>query len=238
LEQKIKKLKDHYIVCGYGRMGRFICRDLAAKPVPFVIIEKDAEAFSEEDWDKYLIMTGDADRDETLIEAGIKTAKGLISVVSTDADNLYIVLTARGLNPSLSIVARAGNEGSEQKLMRAGATKVISPYQIGAHSISQAVLRPTVVDFLEFATQYGNLELNIEEVLIGEGSPLDGRQLYKSGIRQDMNIIIVAIKGRDGKMDFNPSPNRMLGAGDTLVALGPPEKLNMLDGITKGGARA
>jgi len=234
LENRIKKLKDHYIICGFGRMGRFICRDLAARPVPFVVIEKDAGAFSEDDWDRYLIITGDADQDETLVEAGIKRAKGLISVVSTDADNLYIVLTARGLNPNLLIVARAGDEGSEHKLMRAGATKVISPYQIGAHRISQAVLRPTVVDFIEFATRYENIELNIEEVRVGDGSPLAGRELNRSGIRSDLGIIIVAIKAVNGKMEFNPSPDRVLDKGDTLVALGPPEKLKMLDGITRG----
>jgi len=236
LEHKIKNLKDHYIVCGFGRMGRFVSRDLAARPVPFVVIEKDAESFSQDDWDRYLIINGDADQDETLVEAGIKRAKGLISVVTTDADNLYIVLTARGLNPSLYIVARAGEEGSEQKLMRAGASKVISPYQIGAHRISQAVLRPTVVDFIEFATRYENLDLNIEEVRIGADSPISGRELNKSGIRRDLGIIIVAIKGKDGKMDFNPSPDRVLQTGDTLVALGPPDQIKMLDSITRGVA--
>lgn len=234
LEKEIRKLKDHYIICGYGRMGRFICRELAAKPVPFVVIEKDMEVVPPADWDKYLFLQGDADKDETLIEAGIKQARGLISVVSTDADNLYIVLTARGLNPGLSIVARAGEEGSEQKLRRAGATKVISPYQIGALKIAQAVLRPGVSDFLELATQTSNLELKMDEIPIMPGSKMAGKLVKDSGIRQDLNIIVVAIKKQDGGMEYNPSPNSILDAGDMLIALGQPERLKELEKIASG----
>ncbi len=232
LEQKIKKLKDHYIVCGFGRMGRLICRELAGGPVPFVIIEKDMGNIEEADWEKYLIMQGDADRDETLVEAGIKSARGLISVVSTDAQNLYIVLTARGLNEGLYIVARAGEEGSEHKLVRAGANKVISPYHIGADRIAQAMLRPTVVDFIEFATRSENIELKLEEVKVGSGSPLVGRAIKDSGIRQTLDIIIVAIKRADGKMEFNPNPNSILREADCLIALGRPEQVKLLEKIT------
>ncbi len=232
LEQKIKKLKDHYIVCGFGRMGRLICRELSGGTVPFVIIEKDAGNIEEADWEKYLIMQGDADRDETLIDAGIKRAKGLISVVSTDAQNLYIVLTARGLNEDLYIVARAGEEGSEHKLRRAGANKVISPYHIGADRIAQAMLRPAVVDFIEFATRSENMDLKLEEVKVGSGSPLVGRAIKDSGIRQKLDIIIVAIKRADGKMEFNPNPNSILREADCLIALGRPEQVKLLEKIT------
>lgn len=235
LEQKIKHLKDHYIVCGFGRMGRLICRELARKPVPFIVIEKDTKNISAEDWERYLIIQGDADRDETLMEAGIARAKGLITVVSTDADNLYIVLTARGLSPGLYIVARAGEDGSEQKLRRAGASKVISPYLIGADRMAQAVLRPNVMDFIEFATQAENLELKMEEVTIGKGSSLAGLAISQSGIRQELGIIIVAIKHSGGKMEFNPSPSAVLNRGDCLIALGQPSQLKMLEEITAGG---
>jgi voltage-gated potassium channel len=234
LEQKISQLKDHYIVCGFGRMGRLICRELARKPVPFVVIEKKSENITESDWEKYMIIQGDADRDETLLEAGIKRAKGLITVVTTDAENLYIVLTARGLNPDLYIVARAGEDGSEQKLRRAGASKVISPYLIGADRMAQAVLRPAVVDFIEFATQTENMELKMEEVMISQGSSLAGLAINKSGIRQELGIIIVAIKRADGKMEFNPSPNAVLHEGDRLIALGQPEQMKALEEITLG----
>ena len=234
VEQKIRKLKDHYIVCGFGRMGRLICRELMRKPVPFVIVERDTALISEADWEKYLILQGDADKDDTLVEAGIMHAKGLITVVSTDADNLYIVLSARGLNPNLYIVARAGEEGSEQKLLRAGASKVISPYLIGADRMAQAVLRPAVVDFIEFATQAENMELQMEEVTINSGSPLSGLAINQCGIRQELGIIIVAIKRGDGKMEFNPNPASVLHEGDRLIALGQPAQLKVLDEITFG----
>ena len=238
LEQKIKKLKDHYIVCGFGRMGRIICQELASSPVPFVVIERNVENIEDAAWEKYLIMHGDADRDETLVEAGIKKAKGLISVVSTDADNLYIVLSARGLNDGLYIVARAGDEGSEQKLLRAGASKVISPYHIGADRIAQAMLRPAVVDFIEFATQSENMDLKMEEVTMAKGSSLVGRAIKDSGIRQDLDIIVVAIKHADGKMEFNPNPGSILREADCLIALGRPEQMKLLEKITSANDAA
>jgi voltage-gated potassium channel len=234
LEKEIAKLKGHYIVCGYGRMGRFIARELAGKPVPFVIIERNAESIPEADREKYLFYIGEADKDDTLVDAGIDRAKGLITVVSTDAENLYIVLTARGLNPKLSIVARAGEEGSETKLKRAGANRVISPYLIGAHKIAQAVIRPAVLDFLEFATSSENMDLNMEEVSILPGSLMAGKKIKDSGIRQELDIIIVAIKKATGAMNFNPSPGGVLEEGDVLIALGRPDMLRRLEGMAKG----
>lgn len=234
VEQKIKELKDHYIVCGFGRMGRLICRELDRKPVPYVIIEKNTDNITEAEWESSLIIKGDADKDDVLLKAGVDRARGLITVVSTDADNLYIVLTARGLNPDLYIVARAGEEGSEKKLIRAGASKVISPYLIGADRMAQAVLRPAVVDFIEFATQSENLELKMEEVTINAGSSLAGLAINQCGIRQDLGIIIVAIKRSDGKMEFNPSPESVLHEGDCLIALGQPAQLKVLEEITNG----
>jgi voltage-gated potassium channel len=234
VEQKIKHLKDHYIVCGFGRMGRLIAKELASKPVPFVVIEKNSSFITETDWDKYLIIQGDADKDDVLLEAGVMRAKGLITVVSTDADNLYIVLTARGLNPELFIVARSGEDGSEKKLLRAGASKVISPYLIGADRMAQAVLRPAVVDFLEFATKSENLELRLEEVTICPGSKLAGVALKDSGIRLDLGIIVVAIKRSSGNMEFNPDPDSILEADDCLIALGQPDQMKVLEGLTLG----
>jgi len=234
LEKKIKKLKDHYIICGFGRMGRLIARELEKKPAPFVVIERDTSKIDDEDLERYLIMEGAADKDETLVEAGIERAKGIITVVSTDAENLYIVLTARGLNPNISIVARAGEEGSEQKLIRAGANKVISPYLIGAHQMAQAVVRPAVLDFLEFATQSENLELQMEEVPINHGSSIAGLALKDCGIRQDLGIIILAIKRVNGEMEFNPNPTSVLHEGDHLIALGRPTQMKVLEEITMG----
>ena len=231
LEKKIKELKDHYIICGYGRMGKIICRELKEKNRKFLVIEKTPVPLS--DKEDMLIIQGDATRDEMLIEAGIEKAKGLVSVLPTDAENLFVVLSARGLNPYLSIVARAGDEGSEQKLLRAGADKVVSPYHIGGLRIAHTVLKPAVVDFIEFATKSGNIDLQMEEVKIQEASRLSGLTLDECGIGRELGIIIVAIKKTDGDLKFNPTFRSAIHAGDTLIALGEISKLKILEDMAK-----
>lgn len=230
LEKKIKELKNHYIVCGYGRMGKIICRELRAKNIKFVAIEKKLDIFVEKE--DLLIFEGDATKDEILKEAGIERAKGLISVLPTDAENLFVVLSARELNPDLFIVARAGEEGSEQKLLRAGADRVVSPYHIGGLRIAHTVLKPAVVDFIEFATKSGNIDLQMEELTVQEGSKLAGLTLDECGIGRDLGIIIVAIKKTTGDMKFNPTFRTSIKAGDTLIALGEISKLKILEDIT------
>jgi len=153
LEKKIEALKDHYIICGYGRIGALICKEFAARPLSFVVVEKNPLIIEKLEQDDYPFLRGDATDDDTLLKAGIKRAKGLISVVTSDTENVYITLTARGLNPELYILARSGEEGSEIKLKRAGANKVVSPYLIGGSRMAQAILRPNVVDFIEIATE-------------------------------------------------------------------------------------
>ena len=227
LEKKIKELKDHYIICGYGRMGKIICRELKNKDVEFVIVEKEPSVLKGNE--AVLILQGDATKDETLKELGIEKAKGLISVLPSDAENLFVVLSARVLNPKLLIVARAGEEGSEQKLLRAGADKVISPYHIGGLRIAHTVLKPAVVDFIEFATKTGNLDLQMEEIKIQEGSGLIGQTLDECGIGRELGIIIVAIKQADNEMKFNPTFRSVIKDGDTLIALGEIAKLKMLE---------
>src|SRR5208283_5048352 len=203
LEKKIKALNKHYVICGYGRMGNIVCRELKAKKQKFLVIEKKTDQHRNEE--DILIMEGDATQDAVLKEAGIEKAKGLISVLPTDAENLFVVLSSRGLNPDLFIVARAVEEGSEQKLLRAGADRVISPYNIGGRYIAHTVLKPAVVDFIEFATRSGNIELQMEEVTITEDSKLVGLSLDESGIGRDLGIIVVAIRIRSGEMRFNPT---------------------------------
>lgn len=229
LEKKIKELKNHYIVCGYGRMGKIICRELMGKNIKFVAIEKKLDIFVEKE--DLLIFEGDATKDEILKEAGIERAKGLISVLPTDAENLFVVLSAKELNPDLFIVARAGEEGSEQKLLRAGADRVVSPYHIGGLRIAHTVLKPAVVDFIEFATKSGNIDLQMEELTVQEGSKLAGLTLDECGIGRDLGIIIVAIKKTTGEMKFNPTFRTSIKAGDTLIALGEISKLKILEDI-------
>jgi voltage-gated potassium channel len=231
LEKRIKELKNHYIICGYGRMGKIICRELREKHQKFVVIEKgpDFTAATED----ILIIQGDATRDEALKEAGIDKARGLISVLPTDAENLFVVLSARGLNASLSIVARAGEEGSEKKLLRAGADKVVSPYHIGGLRIAHTILKPAVVDFIEFATKSGNMDLQMEEISIQEASQLSGLTLDECGIGRELGIIIVAIKKADTDLKFNPTFRSTIHAGDTLIALGEISKLKVLEDMAK-----
>jgi voltage-gated potassium channel len=227
LEKRLKDLNDHYIVCGYGRMGRIIGRELKQEKLPYVVIEKNSMILDEKD--DTLALQGDATKDELLKRAGIERARCLISVLPTDAENLYVVLSARGLNPSLLIVARAGEEGSGRKLLRAGADRVVSPYHIGGLRMAQTVLKPAVVDFIEFATKSGNIDLQFHEIAIQEGSRLENQTLDECGIGRDLGVIIVAIKQKTGEMKFNPTFRTAIQAGDTLIAIGETSKLALLE---------
>lgn len=231
LEKQIAKLHGHYIVCGYGRIGALICREFQAKPLAFVVVEKDPHLCQRLSSEGLLFVEGDATDDETLEVAGIRQAKGLITAVTSDTENVYITLTARGLNPNLFILARSGEEGSELKLRRAGASKVISPYTIGATRMAQAVLRPSVVDFIEIATAGHNLELQLEEIRVHSGSRLVGHTLVTSGVRRDLGIIIVGIKKADGTMIFNPASETTIEASDILITLGEAPGIQNLERI-------
>ena len=238
VEKKIMSLQDHYIICGYGRMGSLICRELASKPLPFLVIEKNAEVHDRLHAEGYLHMRGDATEDDALLRAGIKRAKGLISVVSSDTENVYITLTARGLNPDLYILARSGEEGSEIKLMRAGANKVVSPYLIGGSRMAQAILRPNVVDFIEIATGREHLELQMEEIQIPTDSAFASENLINSGFRKETGVIIVGIKKSNGRMVFNPESHSIIEASDTLIVLGDPAAILKLENLVRCSASA
>ena len=228
VSKKIKSLRDHYIICGYGRIGSIICKGLTRKAIPLMVIEKDEQAQEQLEEDEILYLQGDATHEETLLEAGIAKAKGLVSVVSSDAENVYICLTARGLSPRLYILSRAEDEASERKLLRAGANKVILPYILGGRRMVQAIIRPTVSDFLESAVHDQSFELAIEEITVGEDSRLVNQSLVDSGIRQEMDIIIIGIKQKDGTMIFNPSSQAEIQSDDILIAMGRNKDLETL----------
>jgi len=229
LERKINELRDHYIICGFGRIGKTIAKEFSSRGMDILIIEKNSVPNIEKG--ELLILEGDANNEDVLKSAGIEKAKGLISVLSSDAENLFLVLSARDLNPNLFIVARASEESSERKILRAGADRVVSPYFTGGIRIANSILKPAVVDFIEYATKSGNLELQLEEILLSEDSKFNTLTLENSAIGRDLGIIIVAIKRNDGRMEFNPHSSSLINAGDTLVALGESSKLRRLESL-------
>jgi voltage-gated potassium channel len=223
MERLIRDLDNQIIICGYGRIGRIVCREMVAGNIDFVVIEQDPEAAAELEQAKYLYLQMDATTEEALMKAGIMNARGLVTAVRSDANNVFITLTAKGLREDIFVLSRSSDIRNEDKLKRAGASRVVSPYFIGGRRMAQVLQRPTVVDFIDLATMSNKLGLMIEEVTIGSGSNLAGKNLVESHVRQDFGVIIVGIKPTSGPMVFNPTPNEVLNAGDVLVVLGKRE---------------
>lgn len=231
MSKKLEKMKDHYVVCGFGRIGQVICKLLHEHGKKFVIIENKDEEIDQINELGYLALKGDASDDDMLIQAGVARAKGLVGVVSSDADNVYISLSARSLNPDLYIVARASDEKrAKDKLKRAGADRVISPYYIGAFRMANLILRPTVTDFIDLAVSGRDLGLRLEEMVVtSSATTLVDKTLMDSEIRKNFNLIVVVIKRKDGQSVFNPTPNTRIEEGDTLVVLGEVEQIKALE---------
>lgn len=230
LERKIEKLKDHIIICGYGRVGRIICEEIyRSKPTALVVIDNDSTVTAKIEEDGHLYLLGDATEERFLLRAGIRRAKGLATALDSEADNVYITLTAKGLSPNLYIIARAGRIGSEKKLLQAGANHVVSPHQIGGYRMAQALLRPSVTEFIDFATHDPYTGMGMEEIPVRPNSKLSDVTLIDSGIRKNLDLIIVAIKKADGKMLFNPASHTTIQIGDTLIALGQRSSLIKLE---------
>jgi voltage-gated potassium channel len=231
---KIHSMKNHYIVCGLGRIGKIICRELKANHIPMVVIDNAPGVEQAMEHDEIPIIHGDATSEDILLDAGIEKARGLVSVVRSDSDNVFITMSARGLNPSLFILSRAEEEHTEKKLIRAGANRVVMPYHIGGQKMAHAIIKPVVSDFLEFTVHNRRIGLEMGEVLVSENSQLSGVKLADSGIRQQMDVIIIAIQKRDGEMRFNPSSQTQIDPGDTLIALGKSEDISRLAKILSG----
>jgi voltage-gated potassium channel len=229
MERSLADLKNHLVVCGFGRMGHLACQEFSGLGLPFVVIDRDPALLRGFAMPHGIGLVGDATSDELLRRAGVERARGLVTAAASDADNLYITMSARFLNDKLFIVARAEGEGAEKKLLRAGANRVVSPYAIGGQRVAQAVLRPAVMDFIELATSSQHMELQIEEAEIRPGSRLAGTSLKDSAIRQDLGIIIVAIKKPDGRMVFNPEGSVVIEPGDRLITLGHRQQLDRLE---------
>ncbi len=229
VNEKIKRLKEHYIICGYGRMGKHICSEFSTTGFPFVVIEKDPEVVTEIHEKGYIVIQGDATQDEVILSAGLERATGLITVLTSDAENLYVVLSAREMNGKLKIITRASGEGAEKKFKRAGADMVVSPYLIGASKIAQSIFRPHVSSFLETAvSRDGKMGFRLDAVRISEQSSYSGVRIIDSQIREELGVLIVAVKKEDGTMNTSLAPSTLLEAGDLLICVGKPEQLEEL----------
>jgi voltage-gated potassium channel len=228
LDKQIAKLKDHYIICGYGRIGRVLARYLTERYLNVVIIEKNESRQAAMDEDGVLYLVGEATDESLLIRAGIKDAKGLITAVATDADNVFLTLIAKQLNPGLFIVARAIQNTAKRTLQAAGANKVISPYDLGARRMAHAILRPTVIKFLELAFADDSTDIQVEEIRVRSTSQLLNVELKDSGIRQKLDLIILTIKKADGTMIFNPKADTRIETDDTLVVVGRAKSVSQL----------
>ncbi len=225
LAKQIADLKDHFIVCGFGRIGKIICDELQADNIDFVIIEEDLSVVEELERKEMLFIPMNATSDEALIDAGIMKARGLVTAVSSDADNVFITLTAKGFRPDIFILARSSDEKNESKLIRAGASHVVSPYLIGGRRMAQVLKRPTVVDFIDIATMGNKMGLMMEEATVGRTSGLIGQTIIESNLRQNYGVIIVAIKKQHGEMVFNPMPSEKLEQGDVIVVIGKKDEM-------------
>ncbi len=225
----LEQLKDHFILCGYGRIGSIVAQQFQRQHVPFVVVDRNPQRLQAAIDAGALAVEADASREDVLRRVGIERARGLIAAVGTDAENVYAVLSARVLRPDLFIIGRAETEDATIKLKRAGADRVISPYQIGAVQIAQTALRPAVVDFVELATSSDNLELAIEEIAVAAGSALVDQSIVGANLRQRFGVIVVGIQREDRRMEFNPEPDAAIRAGDKLVVLGRPDSLKQLE---------
>lgn len=231
VEKKILKLRDHYIICGYGRIGKLITKELKKHNEKYIVIENDISQIADLEATATPYMLLDARDENTLVKAGINRAKGLVTAVMSDADNVFITLTARMLRPDIYILARSSEPQNEKKLQSAGATRVVSPYLIGGQRMAQLLVRPTVVDFIDIATMDDKFGLRMEEARIKPASPYVGKTLIDSNLRKDYGVIIVLIKKASGEMKFNPSPNEILEKNDVLVMLGKVPDLEKVNAV-------
>jgi voltage-gated potassium channel len=231
----IGRLNGHYILCGYGRVGRQVAREFAADDVPFVIVEQDQEVLEECLAQGYLALLGEASDDEVLEEAGILRAGGLIAAVDSDADNVFVVLSARKLNPKLHIVARASSDESAAKLEIAGADRTLSPYAVGGRRLASLATQPLVVDFLDVVTRgEKGIEFRLEEFFVPEDSTIAEHTIGELKIGEKTGAIVLAIRTTEGNFDTTPSADDRLHAGDTLIVLGSRGQIERLERLMRG----
>lgn len=230
----LEQLRHHFIICGYGRIGSVIADEFQRQGIPYVVVDRDPERVHAVIARGGMAVEADASNEDVLRRVGIDRARGLIAAVGTDAENVYTVLTARVLRPELFIIARIESEDAEAKLRRAGADRVLSPYQLGGVQMAATALRPAVVDFMRLATSSERLDLAAEQVEVKATARFAGVSIRDANLRQDFGVIVVAIKRAAGHMEFNPEPGSVIGGGDQLVVLGHPDQLKALEAAATG----
>ena len=230
MQNKIEKLSNHYIVCGFGRMGNHICTDLKNAGVPFVVIENNPETQKKLDETEYLYDIGDASSDSTLLRTGVNKAKGLVAVLSSDAENVFTTLSAKSLNPNIFVVARSIDEGTESKLRKAGADRVVKPYELGGTRMAEILLRPGVMDFIDVVAGNKKIDIQIEEITVKKGSFMHKKTLAElPALRNELNVIIVAIQNEEkGIFIYNPKGDTIVDEENKLIAIGEPLSLGKL----------
>lgn len=229
LEKIIAKLSGHYIICGYGRIGRGLCQYLLQKDLKILVVEKDEDRIPEMEEDNVPYIIGEANEEENLEKAGITRAKGLLAVLGSDPNNVFVVLISKQLNPDIFVVARANQHMAKKTLKSAGADKVISPYDLGARRMAHAILRPTVIHFLEMAFSDQETDINFEEIPVAADCKLINTTLMESQVRKNLDVLIIAIKKSNGTMEFNPKPDSRIQEGDTIITVGQQAKLKELE---------
>ncbi len=230
-KRMIDQLKDHYIICGFGRVGRGAAAELQRAGVAFVVVDTAPDRVERAMSAGMLAVAADATRDETLRQVGIERACGVVGALATDADNLFLLLSAKGLNPRVYAAARAAEEGAEEKMRRAGADAVFAPYTITGHRLAQSLLRPHVVQFLDFTTKDIGEDIAIEQVRVSEGSEVASKSIGEMHLGRDLGVIVLAIRTAGGEMHFNPTADTKAQAGDYLIVMGRSENLRLLENL-------
>ena len=235
-QRVIDGMKDHYIICGFGRVGRHAAMELLRTGVPFVVIDRSEARVEMARQAGMNVLLADSTRDESLRQAGIDRAKGLVSALATDADNVFVILSAKTINPKLTVVTRASEEEAEQKLRLAGADTVFAPFSMAGHRLAQALVRPHVSSFLDFTTTSMGLDVAIEQVSVVTGSSVVAKSLKELHLSRDYGVIVMAIRKAGGEMLFNPPAESTIAAGDYLIAMGAIENLQKLEKLVAGRA--
>jgi voltage-gated potassium channel len=228
-KRMIDNLKDHYIICGFGRVGRGAAIELSHAGVPFVVVDIDPDRVERAMHAGMLAMSADSTHDETLRLVGIERARGLVAALATDADNLFVLLSAKGLNPKIYVATRAAEEGAEAKMRRAGADAVFAPYAITGHRLAQSLLRPHVVQFLDFTTKDVGEDIAIEQVRVSASSEMVSKTIKEMQLGKEVGVIVMAIRKENGEMVFNPPADTAVQGGDYLIVMGRPANLRALE---------